>query len=140
MSLEVSGQPEGVTLIQAIEAENIPLPEPMSFPKWQHWRQHEGRRLSKKKDGIARSTADEVKLWKEVMEFFHDIKSDDEDEEEEEEEEKHKDASLERAPDAGGGRPSLAARADDRIRSAGCRSSEGSSGVGGQEGPGTRGP
>ena len=102
MSLEVSGQPEGISLIQAIEAENIPLPEPMSFPKWQHWRKHEGRRPTKKKDGIACSTADEVKLWKEVMEFFHDIKSDEDDEEEEEEEEKDKDESLELAPDTGG--------------------------------------
>ena len=81
MSLEVSGQPEGVR---------------------QHWRKHEGRRPTKKKDGIARSTADEVKLWKELMEFFHDIKSDDgeDDEEEEEEEEKDKEESLELAPDA----------------------------------------
>ena len=103
MSLEVSGQPEGITLIQAIEAENIPLPELMSFPKWQHWRKHEGRRPMKKKDGIACSTADEVKLWKEVMGFFHDIKSDDdEDEDDEEEEEKAKYDSLELMPDAGG--------------------------------------
>ena len=56
-----------------------------------------------KKDGIARSTADEVKLWKEVMEFFHDIKSDDEeDDEDEEEEDKEKDESLELAPDLAG--------------------------------------
>ena len=99
------GQPEGITLIQAIEAETIPLPEPMSFPKWQHWRKHEGRRPTKKKDGIARTTADEVKLWKEVMVFFHDIKSDveeEDDEEEEEEEEKDKDDSLELAPDVAG--------------------------------------
>ena len=103
MSFEVSGQPAGITLIQAVEAEIICVPDPMSFPKWQHWRKHEGCRPTKKKDGIARSTADEVKLWKEVMEFFHDTKSDDEeDDEDEEEEDKEKDESLELAPDLAG--------------------------------------
>ena len=106
MSFEVSGQPAGTTLIQAIEADIIPVPDPMSFPKWQRWRKHEGCRPTKKKDGIARSTADEVKLWKEVMEFFHDIKSDeeddDEDEEEEEEDKAEKDESLELARDVAG--------------------------------------
>ena len=102
MSFEVSGQPAG-TLIQPIEAEIIPVPDRMSFPKWQHWRKHAWCRPTKKKDGIARSTAEEVKLWKEVMEFFHDIKSDDEeDDEDEEEEDREKDESLELAPDVAG--------------------------------------
>ena len=107
MSLQVSGQPAGTTLIEAIEADIIPVPNPMSFPKWQHWRKHEGRRPMKEKDGISISTADEVKLWREAMEFFHDIKSDDddnddEDEEEEEEDKADKDESLELAPDVAG--------------------------------------
>ena len=79
MSLQVSGQPAGMTLLEAIEADIIPVPEPMTFPKWQHWRKHEGRRPTKKTDGISITTAEEVKLWREAMEFFHDIKSDDED-------------------------------------------------------------
>ena len=104
MSLQVSGQPAGMTLLEAIEAEIIPLPDPMTFPKWQHWRKLQGRRSTKKKDGISITTAEEVKLWREAMEFFHDIKSDDEDDDEddEEEEEPEKDESLELALDAPG--------------------------------------
>ena len=70
----------------------------MTFPKWQHWRKHERRRPTKKKDGISITKVEEVKLWREAMEF-HDIKDDNE---EEEEEEPEKDESLELAPDAAG--------------------------------------
>ena len=52
-----------MTLLQAIEAEIVPVPEP----------------VTKKKDGISITTAEEVKLWRQAMDFFHDIKSDDED-------------------------------------------------------------
>ena len=98
----MSGQPAGTTLLEAIEADIIPVPEPMTFPEWQHWRK-KGRRPTKKKDGISITTAEEVKLWREAMESFHDIKSDDEDDgEDEEEEEPEKDDSLELAPDAAG--------------------------------------
>ena len=76
-----------MTLLDAIEADIIPVPEPMTFPKWQHWRKHEGRRPTNKNDGISITTAEEVKLWREAMEFFHHIKSDDEDDDEDEEEE-----------------------------------------------------
>ena len=62
----------------------------MTFRKWQHLRKHEGRRPNKKKDGISITTAGEVKLWREAMELFHDIKSDDEDDDEDEEEEPEK--------------------------------------------------
>ena len=89
MSLQVSGQPAGKTLLEAIEADIIQVPEP--------WRKHKGRRPT-----ISITTAEEVKLWREAMEFFHDIKSDDEDDDEDdEEEEPEKDDSLE-APDAAG--------------------------------------
>ena len=72
---------------------------------------------TKKKDGISISTADEVQLWKEVVEFFHDIKSDeeddDEDEEEEEEDKADKDESLELALDVGWGSGSAAHTGED---------------------------
>ena len=103
--MQVSGQPAGMTLLEAIEANIIPVPDPITFPKWQHWRKHEGRWPTKKKDGISITTAEEVKLWREAMEFFHDIKPDDEDDEDEEEEEEdkaEKDESLELASDAAG--------------------------------------
>ena len=51
------------------------------------------------------TTAEEVKLWRQAMEFFHDIKSDDVDDdedEEEEEEEPEQDGSLELVADASG--------------------------------------
>ena len=58
-----------MTLSEAIEADIIPAPEPMTFPMWQHWRKHEDRRPTNKKDGIILSitTAEEVKLWREAM-------------------------------------------------------------------------
>ena len=100
MSSEVSGQPAGLTLLRAIGAEIVSVPDAMIFPKWQHWRKHEGPRPTKKKDGITISTADEVKLWKQAMDVFHDIKSDDEEDDDEDEEEEHeKDGSLELVAD-----------------------------------------
>ena len=70
----------------------------------------EARRPTKKMDGSSITMAEEVKLWRQAMDFFHDIKSDDEDDDEdEEEEEPEKDESLELAPDAAG--KSLAASA-----------------------------
>ena len=34
MSLEVPGQPEGVTLLEAIEKGDVPYPERMSYVGW----------------------------------------------------------------------------------------------------------
>ena len=103
-----------------------------------------GRR--KKKDGIARSTADEVKLWKEVMEFFHDIKSDDEDDDEDEEEEEEdkaeKDESLELAPDVAGvpALPPIPAKTPAATEGLAAAAAKVRSGIGGQEGCGRRDP
>ena len=52
------------------------------------------------KDGKSITTVEEVKLWRAAMEFFHDIKSDDEDDEDEEEEEEAEKVEL--APGAAG--------------------------------------
>eukprot|EP00435_Cladocopium_sp_Y103_P070553 s267_g35.t1 len=44
MSAEVSGEAEGVTLIEAIEAGRIATPGELSFPHWQAWRRGPGMR------------------------------------------------------------------------------------------------
>ena len=40
MSAEVSGEAEGVTLIEAIEAGRIPMPGELSFPLWRRVMEH----------------------------------------------------------------------------------------------------
>ena len=56
MSREVAGEPEGVTLIEAIEAGRIPRPAELTF----------GRR-----DGRGLLPHEEVALWREVMAHFY---------------------------------------------------------------------
>ena len=86
MSKEVSGQPEGVTLLECINEGAVPFPERMSFVRWLEWRRQTGSRPVKRRDGRSTSSADEVALWRAVMDFLHDVKEEDEEEEEEEEE------------------------------------------------------
>ena len=84
MSKEVSGQPEGVTLLDCINEGAFPFPERMSFVRWLEWRRQTGSRPVKRRDGRSTSSADEVALWRAVMDFLHDVKEEDEEEEEEE--------------------------------------------------------
>ena len=86
MSKEVSGQAEGVTLLECINEGAVPFPERMSFVRWLEWRRQTGSRPVKRRDGRSTSSADEVALWRAVMDFLHDVKEEDEEEEEEEEE------------------------------------------------------
>ena len=69
MSTEVSGEAEGVTLIEAIEAGRIATPGELSFPQWQAWRKGPGMRPTR--DGRGISTRDEVDLWRRVMEHLY---------------------------------------------------------------------
>ena len=85
MSKEVAGEPEGVTLSECIADGRVPVPDRMSFPKWQAWRKDEGKRPVKKRDGRGVRTADEVALWKATMDELYGMGSDDEEGEEEEE-------------------------------------------------------
>ena len=89
MSKEVSGEDEGVTLSECIADGRVPVPERMSFPKWQSWRRGEGRRPVLRRDGRGISTKDEVALWKATMVELYGAEDSDEDEE----------ASLELEPD-----------------------------------------
>ena len=86
MSKEVSGQPEGTTLLECINTGAVPFPERMSYVRWLEWRKETGSRPVKRRDGRSTSTAEEVALWRSVMDFLHDMKEEDEEEEEEEEE------------------------------------------------------
>ncbi|CAE7761129.1 unnamed protein product [Symbiodinium microadriaticum] len=59
----------------------------MSYVRWLEWRKETGSRPVKRRDGRPTSTAEEVALWRSVMDFLHDMTMKEEDEEEEEEEE-----------------------------------------------------
>ena len=67
MSAEVSGEPEGVTLIEAIEAGRVETPGELSFTQWQAWRRGPGQRPTVRRDGRGLSTRQEVDLWRSVM-------------------------------------------------------------------------
>ena len=86
MSKEVSGQPEGVTLLECINEGAVPFPERMSFVRWLEWRRQTGSRPVKRRDGRSTSSADEVALWRAVMDFLHDVKEEEEEEEDDEDE------------------------------------------------------
>ena len=71
MSREVSGEEEGVTLIQAIEAGRIPEPGELTFGRWQAWRKGPGMRPTLRREGRGLTTQEEVDLWRSVMEHFY---------------------------------------------------------------------
>ena len=78
MSEQVSGQPEGVTLLDAINDGLVPYPERMSYVRWLEWRKETGSRPVKRRDGRSTTSAQEVALWRTVMDFLHDMKDEDE--------------------------------------------------------------
>ena len=67
MSKEVADQPEGVTLGECIADGRVPVPEEMSFFKWQAWRKVEGKRPTRRRDGRGTTTVEEVALWRATM-------------------------------------------------------------------------
>ena len=75
----------------------VPYPERMSYVRWLEWRKETGSRPVKRRDGRSTSTAEEVALWRSVMDFLHDVKEEDEEEDEEEEEEEEDDEDLPRS-------------------------------------------
>ena len=77
-SKEVSGEADGVTLAECLADGRVPVPDRMSFPKWQQWRKADGRRPIKRKDGVGLSTAEEVALWRATMEALYGEKAADE--------------------------------------------------------------
>ena len=87
MSKEVSGQPEGTTLLECINTGVVPYPERMTYVRWLEWRKETGSRPVKRRDGRSTSTAEEVGLWRSVMDFLHDVVEEEEEEEEDDEDE-----------------------------------------------------
>ena len=87
MSAQVAGQPEGVTLLDAINDGTVPFPGRMSYVRWLEWRKETGSRPVKRRDGRSTTNTQEVALWKSVMEFLHDVQEEEEEEEEETDEE-----------------------------------------------------
>ena len=73
MSKEVSGQPEGTTPLECINTGVVPYPERMTYVRGLEWRKETGSRPVKRRDGRSTSTAEEVALWRSVMEFLHDV-------------------------------------------------------------------
>ena len=67
MSSQVVGEPEGTTLIEAIDAGRVETPGELSFPQWQRWRKGPGKRPTVRRDGRGLSTKEEVDLWRAVM-------------------------------------------------------------------------
>ena len=67
MSKEVSGQPEGVTLLECINTGVVPYPERMSYVRWLEWRRQTGSRPVKRRDGRSTSSADEVTSCAKVL-------------------------------------------------------------------------
>ena len=68
---EVSRRP-GITLAQALEAEDVPMPGLMRFQGWLAWRGTEGLRPARKKgDTAGTSGGFEADLWRRTMELVH---------------------------------------------------------------------
>ena len=85
LAVEVAGQAEGVTLLEAIEGGDVPYPERMSYVAWLKWRRKTGSRPLSKRDGVSTTPEQEAALWRKVMKFLHNAEGEDEEEEEEEE-------------------------------------------------------
>ena len=65
--MEVTGQPEGTTLLQAIQKGAISKPTLMGFNEFETWRKETGGRPTTATDGASTSSATEASIWKEVM-------------------------------------------------------------------------
>ena len=102
MSAQVAGQPEGVTLLDAINDGTVPFPGRMSYVRWLEWRKETGSRPVKRRDGRSTTNTQEVALWKSVMEFLHDVQEEEEEEEEETDEEDESPPFLELVEDIDG--------------------------------------
>ena len=112
----------------------------MSFVRWLEWRRQTGSRPVKRRDGRSTSSADEVALWRAVMDFLHDVKEEDEEEEEEEEEDDEDESpppeepvddldGPELIPDAGEGPGEAAAAEQAAARAAPAAPTSGATGL-----------
>ena len=138
MSEQVSGQPEGVTLLDAINDGTVPCPGRMSYVRWLEWRKETGSRPVKRRDGRSTTNTQEVALWRSVMEFLHDVQEEEEEEDEETDEEDESPPPLEPVqevdgpeliPDAGNGLGEAAALEQAAARAAAAAPTAGATGL-----------
>ena len=135
----MSGQPEGTTLLECINTGAVPFPERMPYVRWLEWRKETGSRPVKRRDGRSTSTAEEVALWRSVMDFLHDMKEEDEEEGEEEEDDEDESPPPEEPvddldgpeliPDAGDGLSEAAALEQAAASAAAAAPSAGATGL-----------
>ena len=107
----------------------------MTYVRWLEWRKETGSRPVKRRDGRSTSTAEEVALWRSVMDFLHDVKEDDEEEEEEEEDDEDESPPPEEpvddfdGPDVGDGLGEAAALEQAAARAAAAAPTTGATGL-----------
>ena len=71
VSAEVSGEPEGVTLLDAVAAGRVPRPPDGPFHDWLRWRAREGMRPVRSRDGVSTTMQQEAVLWKALMAAYY---------------------------------------------------------------------
>ena len=68
---EVSGEPEGVSLLDAVAAGRVPRPAEMPFSEWLKWRAGSGKRPTRGRDGVSTTMQQEAVLWKALMSAYY---------------------------------------------------------------------
>ena len=113
-----------------------PYPERMTYVRWLEWRKETGSRPVKRRDGRSTSTAEEVALWRSVMDFLHDVVEEEEEEEEDDEDESPPPEEPvddfdgpELIPDAGDGLSEAAALEQAAARAAAAAPTTGATGL-----------
>ena len=71
VSAEVSGEPEGVTLLEAVAAGRVPRPSEMPFHDWLKWRAGSGKRPVRGRDGVSTTMQQEAVVWKALMSAYY---------------------------------------------------------------------
>ena len=71
VSAEVSGEPEGVSLLDAVAAGRVPRPAEMPFSEWLKWRAGSGKPPTRGRDGVSTTMQQEAVLWKALMSAYY---------------------------------------------------------------------
>ena len=71
VSAEVSGEPVGVSLLDAVAAGRVPRPAEMPFSEWLKWRAGSGKRPTRGRDGVSTTMQQEAVLWKALMSAYY---------------------------------------------------------------------
>ena len=65
------GEPEGVSLLDAVAAGRVPRPAEMPFSEWLKWRAGSGKRPTRGRDGVSTTMQQEAVLWKALMSAYY---------------------------------------------------------------------